>query len=167
MSFVSSHCGSDADREPRGFVRWPARSRKSIDPCATPAEPVRASRWALHLDRLRSVPSQCLRSGERFLRAYPLSMRPRLSSSLELLQREHAVLHNGVLWRFAIAWHWDLFTSCYRRAWFSFQVRSAFKGTCFLFTGVPAGHYGDEKANLFLVRNSFVFIFVDSSFHFI
>jgi len=62
MSFVSSHCGSDADREPRGFVRWPARSRQSIDPCATPAKPVRASRWALHLDRLRLVPSQCLRS---------------------------------------------------------------------------------------------------------
>ena len=80
-----------------------ARSRQSIDPCATPAEPVRASRWALHLDRLRLVPSQCLWTGERFLRAYPLSMRPRLSSSLELLRREHAALHNGVLWQFANA----------------------------------------------------------------
>jgi hypothetical protein len=167
MSFVSSHCGSDADREPRGFVRWPARSRQSIDPCATPAEPVRASRWALHLDRLRLVPSQCLRSGERFLRAYPLSIRPRLSSSLELLQREHAALYNGVLGWFANAWHCSLFTSCCRRAWFSCPVRSAFKGICFLFTGVPAGNKGDEKANLFLVRNSLVFIFVDSSFHFI
>jgi hypothetical protein len=139
MFFVSSHCGSDADREPSGLMRWPTRSRQSIDPCATAAEPVRASRWALHLDRLRLVLSQCLRSGERFLRAYPLSMRPRLSGSLELLRREQAALHSGVLWRFAIVWHWDLFTNCYRRAWFSFQVRSAFKGICFLLTGVPAG----------------------------